>query len=206
MASPKIFNNKIRTNKTMEYKINILDHKKVENELMFRLEQYNYRVELAAAAMPILERYQGKKVTKHITTALDKELSKILPEEKFKGTYLRDGFAHQNARDTIRFQGTGLKGEECGRELHGWDNYFEIHLADIKYGDKEAFVDEDVKNFRWNKRYTDPKLIHKIRNEYFAALEDCETIVKENNETYKKVQEMYRKLQRNHEANQYAFR
>ena len=61
MASPKIFNNKIRTNKTMEYKINILDHKKVENELMFRLEQFNYRVELELLLCLLLKDTKARK-------------------------------------------------------------------------------------------------------------------------------------------------
>ena len=63
-----------------------------------------------------------------------------------------------------------------------------------------------MKTFRWNKRYTDPKLIHQIRNEYLAAVDDCEKIVKENNELYEKVQSMYRKTAEIHSANQYAFR
>ena len=190
----------------MEYKINKLDPEKITKELYFRLEQFNYRVELMAVAMPIIEKYQGKKVTKHITTALDKELFKILPEEKFKGTYLKDGFAHQNARDTIRFQGTGLKGEKSGRELNKWDNYFEINLTNIKYGDKEAYVEEDVKNFKWNKRYTDPKLIHQIRKEYFAAIGAISRVVKKNNELYEEVQKLYKQTAERHSANQYAFR
>lgn len=187
----------------MEHKINKLDIKTVKNELRLRLERYEYRLFLMEKAMPIIERYQGKKVTKHITNALNKELGEYCLETDFNGVYL-DGVLDK--LDSIRFRQTKAKCKWSGKLLNDHYNTFTIELASIKWPEKTGVVDKDVKNFKYNNIYTNPKLIHRTRCEYIRAVDDCERMVKKNNELYEKIQKLHKEIDENHSANRYAFR
>jgi len=187
----------------MEHKINKLNVDEVKRKLHFRLNQYKYRVDLMRKALPIIERYQGKKITKHITTAINKELSLISSEEDFRGVYLHGALDY---KDSIKFNLTPIKCKFSGRFLNDYNNSFTIELGDIKWPEKSGVVVEDVKNFKWNKRYTDPETIKKILDEFVESIYDCKRVVEKNNKLYEEVQKLYKETAEIHSANQYAFR
>jgi len=180
-----------------ERKISMLDEQSVLSEIRHRISKYKYRVRIMATILPVLTKYQGKKVTKHIQTAVNKHLEKNTP--KFLG-YVRCYLGQY--KDELVFQYNDMKCERTGKPLLDYNNQFRVALGTSKWNEPCMAYDDMSK--QRNSWIANKEVIAETLVEYENTLADCKAIVRRNNKIYKQLQDLRRDIDRQHSRNAYA--
>ena len=184
----------------MERTIDKLDEQKVINELKHRRSLFLYRVRVMSTVLPVLRKYEGKKVTKHIQTAVNKHLQKNTP--KFLGRLECYIGGICGDKDELIFQYNDVKCKATGRPLLDHQNQFRMHLGKSEWKESTRVYD-DISSNR-NSYLADSEKVTETIQEYENSIKEAKKIVSKNNKIYKQLKELRKYISKEHSANQYA--
>ena len=183
----------------MRNTIDKLDANTIIDQLSYRRIQFSYKKSLVDIVLPVLKKYEGKKVTKHIETAVNKAFK---DNEQYDVRCYLD-YNYRKQCGAIRITSNQVYTQGSRVQLIPNDHHFTLKLAELTLMDDSQPVVGDVTDF--NCRYTNEVYVKETLDEFFKAISATTRIVEQNNKLHNQFQQHIEEIEKNHKTLQFAF-